>query len=868
MTTSADSTVNVVSAQSQMPDHKGDVPFEDLTAPITTGNEIVSFSTVEAPTIESVPESKGMDENVIANMLEGRDHSVKDILCREYAFDDFTIPTGGTPGQILRQWKPLDVFLAQPNVLDKVTGFAFIKTDLILRLEFTTLPTVSGGVMLSFYPDLEPTQLNNRIGSRLQLSQVPNIQQSLTTAVSMKMHIPWISAFYGRDLTNGFGDIGTVILSRLVPSAINQVSVRAYISADRDSLQIQYPTTADPVLTSQTLVKETRKRVLRLLEMGVDPTEIMKQVLPQTQSNRTSDKQPREAQAMRKKGVVSGILNTGASIATVASKIPVIGGVASAAAPLLKIGSSLAGLLGLSKPMSDEPLQAVKWKPAAAHLTSEGTTLSHQFTIHEGTSVTTTDANYGSNADEMSVEAIMRAPNIISSFEVSTGNPARYVLYQKSLNLMHFERTGPDGDNTCYLSHQAWISSLCTAWNATLNYDFDAYVTHFHRVKLRFVVLPNVFPATSLVGSVLPASYDINKASSAVVEFTGDNVNWSIQVSPRANTAMKLSPVPRSITNTNSFLTLNSQINNVRTSYGTLLVLVEVPLQASSQVASTVHVVVNFSAENVDLSNPSTGLTFLPTTQSNSSVSQSTLGTAFAKFSRSERMIRGADMLVSNSAPIDSKKNLEISMGDALFNLRNLLNAFTVFNPTVNVDAGQRAGIRPFLRRSLADNAAQNIDLFDYLTKGYGFFKGSVNIRLGLHPQFGDTDSSPAGQCGYLAMSNAWYPTSAGFNLQNALVVASGITAQGGTRVIPVQFAESPVDVNMPYYQPWHIVRTTVNNLLSPFDNYGGALDMNLIYASYQNVTLSTYRAVGDDFTMGFLMSLPVFKLATGNWIT
>jgi hypothetical protein len=858
MPTIATDLENVLGSNSQEAEHLGDVPFVDGTAPITTGNEIVAFSTVESPIIETVPESKAMDENVVSNMLEGRDHSVIDILSREYAFADFTIPIGGTAGQILQSWKLLDVFLSQPNVLDKVSGFAFLKTDLLLRLEFTTLPTVSGGVMLSFYPDLEPTQLGNRTGSRLQLSQVPNIQQSLTTAVSMKMKVPWISAFYGRDVANGFGDIGTVILSRLVPSAINQVSVRAYISADRDSLHIQYPTTAEPSIAPSLLMSETRKRVLRLLEMGVDHAEIVKQILPQTQSNRTK---PREAQAMKKKGVISGILDTGSKIATVAQGIPVIGGVASAAAPLLKIGSALAGLLGLSKPQDDTPLVAVKWKPAASHLTSEGTTLSHQYTIHEGASVTTTDANFGSNIDEMAIEAIMRSPNIIADFNVSTSMPARYVLYQKPLNLMHIERVGAEIDNACLLTHQAWIASLCNNWNAKLNFDFDAYLTHFHRVKLRFIVLPNVF-ANNLVGAVLPATFDINKASSAVVEFTGDNVNWSIQIDTRSNTSMKLSPVPRSDSNFNSFITLLAQMNNVRTSYGTLLVMVEVPLQASAQVASNVNFVVNFSAEDVELSVPATGLMFLPRTQS---ASQSTLGTAFAKFSRSERMIRGADMLTSNSVPIDSNKNLETCAGDALFNLRNLLNAFTVFNPTVDVDVGQRANIRPSFRRSLADSAAQSIDLFDYLTKGYGFMKGGINLRLGLIPQQG---AQPLGTCGFTALSPTWQSASSGYSSTSAINVSSGITVKPGTRVVPVAFSESPIDCSIPFYQPWHIIRTTVNNSMTNFDNYGASMDMNITFGAYQKVTLSTYRAVGDDFTMGFLMSLPSFRLADGAYIS
>lgn len=349
-------SANVLGAQQQEAEHLGNVPFIDTTAPITTGNEIVAFSTVEAPTLESVPVRTDISSNVLGNLQEGRDHSVKDIICREYAFADFTIPIGGTAGQILQQWNPLDLLLAQPNVADKVAGFAYMRADLIIRLEFTTLPTVTGGVMLSFYPDILIPELLPRIQTRLQLSQVPNIQQSLTTAVSMKMRIPWISPFYGRDIAGGYGNIGTVILSRLTPSTINPVAVKAYVSAEESSLKLQYPTTAEPSTSLFLLMNDVKRRVERLKAMGISENEL-NELLPQTQSKRTSS---REAGQIREGGAISGILNMGSALAQVASGIPVVGGVASAAAPLLGIGAKLAGMFGLSKPPDDKPYHAVR----------------------------------------------------------------------------------------------------------------------------------------------------------------------------------------------------------------------------------------------------------------------------------------------------------------------------------------------------------------------------------------------------------------------------------------------------------------------------------------------------------------------------
>jgi hypothetical protein len=821
----------------------GIVPFIDATVPITSGSEIIAFSTVETPQQETVVAPQDITEETLTVLEEGRDHSIKDIFCREYIIADFTIPVGGTNGQILQQWDVLALFLAQANVHDKLSGFAFFKSNLVLRLEFSTVPTVSGGVMLSFYPDIAPAALIGRTESRLQLSQVPNVQQSLTTAVSMKMRIPWISPFYGRDVVNGFGSIGTVILSRLVPSAIDSVAVKAYISAEESSVHVQYPTTGVPAATFSTRKARARRALLQL--EGSDDVQVFKMIeqldkLPETQS---------EALSMQK-GAISGILNKGQAVAKIATGIPKIGAVAAAAAPLLGIAGKLAAMFGLSKPLNDQPVRAIKYKPGDGHLANEGVLPSHTLTLNQGCSVSSENNPFGSAADEMALSAIMKSPNIIGSFSVSTANPARFVLYQSALNLTKFETVGVLTPDHIRMTHQTWVASLFNQWNASLIFGFDAYLTHFHRVKLRFIVLPNVYPS-DLTGAVLPSSFDLNLASSAVVEFSGDNVNYTIEIDPRSNTGMKLMPSSAGAT-ANTVMNWQIQSNFVQCSYGTLLVMVEVPLKATSNVANTVHFTTSFSADNVELTNPVSGLTFFPLTQS-----ESTLGTAYTKETRSEMMVRNTSTLSSNSVDINSEMNIKLCAGDSAISLRNLLNAFTVFTPTLAVAATGSLRLRPFVRRSFGDSPS-NIDLFDYLTKGYAFFKGSMNVRLAL------SDTPTSGCAGKLGLISAWNQQAPGVTPVVGFSVGVTPNAGPGTRCVPIAASEAVVDVSVPYYQAWHITRSLQNGSTGV---YGEMYENGLIYGADTSQSIQVYRAIGDDFRMGFLMSLPEFIAApTLRW--
>lgn len=782
-------------------------------------------------------------------MQEGRDHSIKEILCREYAFSDFVIPVGGVSGQILQTWNPLDIFLSQPNVMDKIEGFAYLRSDFIIRLEFTTLPTVSGGVMLSFYPDLSPTALVGRIDSMLQLSQVPNVQQSLTTAVSMKIRVPWISPFYARDLHNGVGNNGTVILSRLTPSTIGVVAVKAYISAEESSLKLQYPTPGATFVTPLNRLNRARNTLDVLRHEDEEGFKnLLAELVPSTESNR-------EAKQMQG-GIISGILGQGSKIAQVASGIPGIGAVASAAAPLLAIGSNLAAMFGLSKPLDDKPITAVKIKPSDSQLTSEGIIPSNQFTINSGCSVDSSYNPFGSGVDEMATEAIMKTPNILGEMLISTAMPARYVVAKYYLTLQQYLAVNT---TDIHPTHQFWLSNLFNQWNASLNFDFDLYLTHFHRVKLRFLVLPNYYDNIT-VGSLLPPTFDINLGSSAVVEFSGDNVNWSVRIDPRSVTSMKNCAngmVSGSGVPSLEFFLQNLQ--NQACSYGQLVVVIEVPLQAAATVSPIIYGITSFSADNVELTNPKPGLEFLPITQSKTS----TLGTSYAKLSRSERMIRGSDMLVSNSVPVDHIQNVKVCAGDACVHLRNLLNAFVRFMPRQALTESTSLIIRPDVRRSLADPGnAQYIDYFDYLTKGYAFYKGSINLRYA----FAATNNGRLGNIGMTSSFNiatSVNPPAVGYSTPSG-------TSDGnvGVRMIPVFSWEACFDINVPFYQAWHMVRTNVNNPTVGVSQFGEQFSNFVVYDSNGPQTVDVYRAAGDDLRMGFLMSLPVYRIRTNKfWV-
>jgi hypothetical protein len=833
---------NVLSAHSQEAETVGQVPFLDKTEESTTGQQIVSFSTQLAPIVSTIPEVTTISNDVMANVAENRDHTIKDIICREYKFDSFTVPIGGSSGEVLKRWDVLSLLLAQPNVADKLKGFTYLRTDVYIRLEIAVQPFVSGGLMLTLFPDITSEAIDNRL-TRIQLSTAPNLQISNPSSQTMQIRIPFVSPFLARNLINGNGNIGTVILSRLCPSTISAFNITAYVSADVDTVRPEYPTIVSPPVGVMEL--ENRIKQLTVSLQGLRELEaIYNEKLPQMHADTESSK-------IRKNGAISGILNTAGKVATVASGIPVIGTVASTIAPFLKIGSSIAGALGLSKPPNDKPVTAVKWKPGDGHLSAQGSNPMHLFTLDQGCGVDTVSGEFGSNMDEMSVQAIMRIPSIIGDFDWSTSDVTGKILYRAPCTISQCIIQGDD----VYMTPQMWLASTMQNWLASLIFDFDVYGTHFHKGKLRFIYAP-MDEGTHNVGSTLPPTI-VNLGTSAVVEFSGDHVNHSQRIEPATNTNMKYVPTPVESGSGSSLTQFRGSQYTDICSFGTLYVLVEVPLQASPTVSDKISVIVSYSATNVKLSNPTTGLNFVPQLHMDSNTS--TLGTEYNKYSRSERMEMEPDMVVGNSAQIRDLTNMKLTMGDEFNHLNKLLNAFTVFAPTISVPSKGILRMAPFAFRTLEETDQYNLDLIDYFAVGFAFFKGSMNIRM--VSKVGNMDGEAYISTSFGNQAPSGIPSAGWFTFGSGLFQLP----RGGSRVVPIFDSERAVDFSIPYYQGFHMAR-----VVQPTDAYAasysrGTLPTQLTYAPYFSPDVRLFRSTGEDFKFGYICGLPKFKLVASR---
>jgi hypothetical protein len=853
-------TKHVKSRVAETLNSTSNLPFHDERNDTETGQQIVTFATSEVPIEETLPMEADLRSSETTTLVEGRSHTVDDILKREYQILTDVIPIGGAPGDQLYLLDPIELFLSQPNVHDKINGFAFLRTFLNVRFEFTVAPKTSGGIILAFYADMNDVAIANRTKKLIQISQTPNIQLSLTTSTSVVMKVPWVSSFMGRNLQTGTGRPGKLYVGRLTPLDIGTVKLTVYIQADNETLQLEYPTIGAPLQSRDALEKKIKKAQMELRSLQMREEELRRSnesrtvvrrapvIRPQSNTQNIPSKHmlKTESGKMVQSGSISGALAEGSKIARAASGLPLIGGTVGAAAPILSAAANVAGALGYSKPSNDSPVTAVKWKQGDGHLSSQAVMPDHVYSLDQGNVIATDYPAFSTDLDEMSVDYIMRCPNILDDkiFKITDTQQPREILQRFPLTINPIVY-----DESVYLSQQAWVSAMCQNWIASLHFDFDVYLTMFHNVKLRFLVAVNDY-GTYAVGDIMDVDA-VNKGLSEVVQFTADNANIQITNAPMATTPMKYVATPFSNDGLSNVSTLKFYQDTELCSYGTLYVLVEVPLEVTGDVAHTVYCVPKFHCSGVGLSNPSTNLQFLPAKHMIASKhSNVTLTTDFQNNSRTQSQVRTAHLATGPSVPIDVKRNLAICMGDQFDRLDKVLTAFVIFGPTLTLTATNALAVDPYHFRAAEDS--NYIDVVDYFSAGYGFYTGSMAMRMLMYENQGYVGESFI----MSKFANQWKQTidPTGYHkFDDASFISTGV------RCIPHFAQEGVVDVNVPFYQAFNIARVSHAETGGSWGE--GHLPIVWYFKSSINQKVKFYRAVKDKFKFGFLTSLPPFNV-------
>jgi len=788
--------------------------YSDPNSQNAIQKQIVTLDTVMRLKPETVPKQIELDMQKLGVMKEKRDHSIKDVLSRMYAIYDFEIPPGGATGDNIQIIDILSEFLSQNNVSAKLEGFTFLRTNFIITILTRTLTTTSGGIIASFYPQLN--DIATRSVNILQASQTPNKRISVSGSEGIVLKVPFISAFYGKNLVSGSGEIGKVVIKLLTPLNINPTSLRVFIQADEDDIEVTYPTfAAGPNARENidTQIRRLQERQQQLINDGRD--EIIR---------------------------VGNAENLAQGIARRLHLPDVLGPPS----------------VHMHKSSTRSNIISVKWQPATNHVNKDGEDVAHHITLSRENNMKVSK-EFGTAINEMTIPHIAKSKQIIAIRRITPAMQPGHIIYARPCSIVDFMSQ----NGQISMTHQTWLAMMAQKWKAILEFELNLYLNQFHAVTLSLIFNPGD-QGEFQEGQTL--SYDlINKPERMIVEFDGQRTTASFEVKPAMNTAIKAVPTARLGDVTANALTWTNDCFSEECSYGMFYVAVEVKLKAAASVAPYVDFTVDFSARDFCLGDPTEYIPLVPSVHCQKPrvhMDKGGLTTETAEIASAETRSEHFEQPQSVNEGVQNTGNgitTAETMGDKIESIKDILDAYTPFSPIITVNNGEAIAIEAYAFRTLSDLAAANKfkhhDWIDYFSAGYAYYKGKINMRLGKVTD----QQGPFGEVNSTTRRNpvAMFASTSGTGITTFQAPNS---AKSGSRVIPLFKEECIPQINIPYYQPFHMSRITNSN------NYNSANQPKiLIFRPYNTEQVRLSRATDKDFLFGFLTALPTFTLVSGS---
>lgn len=837
-------------------------PLSDsTTANETTETQILTIHDVNELKIVDIPNQEPLTQQITSVGMEAREHDIKDFIARHRIVAQGNIAAGGSAGDLIQSLAFPSLLLSDTTIREKVKGFLHLRSNIEVLIIFTAPPTAAGGIRLCTAPDMDPEFLKTRTTTPLQQSQFPNKIYSVSELPAIRMKIPWISQYTHRDLLRNYPDPQHLLAFLVTPISLPvSYLVYAAFSTNDDDFSLTQPTPAKPYFDTFNLTQDEIVYLETYRKGLSDIPKLQNQSLTEAKATQNG---------------LSGIAGTISSAAKTLSKLPVIGSVASTIVPIANFAQGLFSAFGWSKPNNEKPTEPMKIVPATSQVNCDNTHTSHTFGVQALNRVETTHGTYGASTDDMAFEKFLRHPNLISSFSVSTSDPPRKIITSTIVRSVSGSALGvaePNNTVSVRLTHQQFIANLFQYYYATFVHNYYFFTTQFHSLKVRFVIAPGWFDYTTLPPN-------IDDSNSIVVNF-GANTTHQVKYPAVTNKQFLINPIWHAKENLSTIAPADED-----NSFGTLFAIVEVPMQVTSTIVSpTVYgicerfmmdsrfmtmldqVLVPVQPGEVapsvksddtivdqDLTpiqpgetTPSVVLTDVPLeNQSNTTYASETLPSSSATV---ETNIVPSHNLDAQHSP---NKAYAVCAGEVIVSVKQIISQFTT-PQQLPTGTKQIISYYPFYTAYSPLNSAQG-DKIDYISSAFAFRKGSANVRY----FFVKPRDAPVN-----FVINSTRLT----QLSNSRIVTTPIPEavsleKAALRTIPiVTKLEGIADLHVPYYQPFHMVRNAPQVFgETTTKNEPQKISVDFVTTADEKIFVS--RAMGDDFSFGYIIGLPEFRM-------
>lgn len=780
-------------------------------------------------------------------------------------------------------------------ISNKLDGFTFLHAGIRLHIELTAQPTQAGMLLVSYIPYEKYTStLSAAIKASITgKSGCPSQIINLASATGPKFITPYLSPRSAYNLATGSGTLGTITVSVLTAlNATGTSTVNYSIFASLDNPIVSTPTAAKnyvlPALTAQIGDGLIQPAANLCEDDGDDRYHLEAQI-------------GGELRARQQTGTISGIAR---AVSAVAASIPPSTGLGYITKPVEWISNataSIASYFGFSKPTSQVPITKVKQQPTSYMYNSDGVDSSHKIALMANNELETDPALFATSEDEMSIKSLVTRPVILSPYVWKKTDIAGKTIFDIKVTPSELYVV-QDSINGLANGGYAWLmSQQFGLWRGDLIYTFHFAKTKFHSGRIKVAYYPY---ANSTNSNLRDIDTMMTYAKTEIFDLSSaDTFTFSVPFT--SSTDWK----------TTCINTVSSENNT-----GKFILEVLNPLVAPDIVSSTVdYILVAHGAENLEFAMPirprvrpkkfNEPNTFI------SPVLTSTIKPLTAQIGSLNCFIGNRNVEVSANDPLRKSKRLKVKAPMAEVDVETLTETETE-TPTLDAQIGaqptlqrsQAAGYKvehpttnlvphartvgevvPSLRAlgkrfqrvaasdSVPDGANVRIkpwaktvypnvaDFYALYREMFQFYRGSMRVKIFVVEKPEGFDASIPltvySSMDPTTVSPTYYYTENEFITYNMDATENFALNLSSDSFKIILDKEGAIELDVAYYSHFPMCFSSDAQNAIPDSGYMPFPIINI--EGLSNCKIDIYRAIGDDFSFGTPLGLPLLKVLT-----
>jgi len=865
--------------------------------------EIVHFASEGViPSTSAVPDIVNLSTDYLAmTTREDRTHSIIDFLSRPIVITtglwSSTVVPEGTGSQLYTANFP-EALISNAMYQEKLTGFVGLRATLVIKVQVNSQPFQQGRLMLQYFPYAQ--YMANRVAlvnSTLQgRSGCPRTDLDISMGTEIEMRIPYVSPHVYYNLITGQGSFGAIYLnvySQLRDQASGTGKIEYTVWAHLEDVDVQYPTGASIFTGSSPNFSNLAVK----LASGKMTDEEVREMYS---SGSYKKKPPRIfaqsslelTQLKNNNSTSSGIGKISEGLSTL-SRIPIIGNLFTKPAWISAQAANIFKLLGYSKPTVQGLPCESKLRGQVRMANYDGADTSHKLALSSSNEIETKSGLSGTSSDEMALSHVLSIPNFWDTFTWSstgTSSETGTILWDNYVTPMKIKNYSSTITDRFRTTHMGYVANSFGMWRGSIVYTFKFVKTQYHSGRLRISFIPFYFNTTISTGTP-----DVSKTQKMIVDLrTSTEVSFTVPYISSRPWMYCIRPESQWLGDDNSLM-----YNAV-----TGIVRVEVlnKLVAANNVHSSIDTIVEVhGGPDLTFANPTCpsyvpyggALTALAEERSANEIRQeyevvrpkaqmSLMGVNEA-IPRNEAQ-KGIHPPSIDTHEIDANWSPEAHcVGEKIMSIRQLIKRFgrvNAGNITLNADATANAIVLAPFSQQIATNTVattRNVSQLDYYYYLYAFWRGSMRYKMISETVVGTSGRVKSNFSWDISMFNSIQDTmntlvgyfSTTVNIVTTALLGPSVTNSESSNIIVDPTLEGVVEFEVPYYNISHISPATqysstdrplnISNMLKGhIPPCCVTLTPRTSTATTNSVFSSFWKAPGDDYSLSYLVGVPV----------